>query len=41
MTIRDSEAFDESSSLFQGFLKSMCKRDEDIDLWSGIVQIQP
>ena len=45
MTIRDSEAFEKSSSLFQGFLKfidwQMCKRDEHIDLWSGIVQIQP
>ena len=45
MTIRDSEAFEKSSSLFQGFLKfidlPMCERDEDIDLWSGNVQIQP
>ena len=45
MTIRDCEAFEKSSSLFQGFLKfidyPMCKRDEDIGLWSGNVQIQP
>ena len=45
MTIRDSEAFMKSSSLFQGFLKfiglPMCNRDEDIDLWSGNVKIQP
>ena len=45
MTLRDSEAFEKSSSLFQGFLKfidqPMCKRDEDIDLWSGNVQTQP
>ena len=45
MTIRDSEAFEKSSSLVQGFLKftdlPMCKRDEDIDFWSGNVQIQP
>ena len=45
MTISDSEAFEKSSSLFQGFLKfidyPMCKSNEDIDLWSGNVQIQP
>ena len=45
MTIRDSEAFEKSSSLVQGFLKfidyPMCKRDEDIDFWSGNIQIQP
>ena len=45
MTIRDSEAFEKSSSLFQGFLRfidsPMCKSNEDIDLWSGNVQRQP
>ena len=45
MTIRDSEAFEKSSSLFQGFLKftdqPRCKSNEDLDFWSGNVQIQP